>query len=178
MLGSRLAAQAHDVTRARDAKKHLELLIWRVLASGLVAGICAAAVFFLCRDTIMGLFTSDSETVRELQRGTWAVLVASQPVNGLVFVYDGLMYASQSFRFIRNYIILGFLLVFCPLLTAQIVIFKALWAVWLANAAINLWRVGGAAFLIHRIFMREFDTAFTAATSAANLNLLIDEEEP
>ena len=32
-----------------------------------------------------------------------------------------------------------------------------LWGVWLAKAALNVWRAAGAAWLVHVLFMREFD---------------------
>lgn len=165
VLGSRLAARAHFPEQALNAKEHLQRLINRVLMAGLLAGICAGSIFLFQKDFIIALFTTDPATIAVLKQGTWIVLVASQPINGLVFVYDGLMYASQSFTFIRNYMILGFLLVFCPLLAFQAVVLHSLWAVWLANAAINMWRVGGAAYLIHWIFMREFDQQLSAASS-------------
>jgi len=157
VLGSRLAAQAHDPLRARDAKKHLETLIARVLMAGFLAGVGAATVFAVGRTSIIASFTDDMVTAGVLNHGTWTVLVLSQPINGLIFVYDGLMMASQSFRFIRNYILVGFLVVFCPMIAAEVTVWNALWAVWLTNAAVNVWRLAGAAYLIHVIFMKEFD---------------------
>jgi Na+-driven multidrug efflux pump len=156
VLGSRLAAQAHDEVAAPGAKRHLQRLVRRVAGAGLVAGIGAALVFGVWRDPIIGLFTH-SPTVAAILRSTWPVLVISQPINGLVFVYDGLMLASQSFVFIRNYMVLGFVCVFCPLLAVEMERWQTLWGVWVANAAINTWRAAGAAYLIHHIFMKEFD---------------------
>ncbi len=36
-----------------------------------------------------------------LHKGVWMVLAVAQPLNGLLFVADGLMYATQQFRFVR-----------------------------------------------------------------------------
>ena len=175
VLGSRLAAQAHDTLHARSAKRHLQLLMVRVLSAGLLAGIFAGVVFSTWRNFIISLFTQDPEAVAVLCTGTWHVLVLAQPINGLVFVYDGLMYASQSFTFIRNYMILGFIVVFCPLLSLELVHWRALWGVWVANAAINAWRAAGAAYLIHYIFMKEFDDVVSRHASMQELRR--DEEE-
>ena len=158
VLGSRLVAQAHDPLRAANAKHHLQLLIGRVLLAGVVAGVAAAATFAAARDATIAMFTGDPAAAAVLKHGTWAVLTLCQPTNALVFVYDGLLYASQSFRFIRNYMTLGFLVVFCPILATELYFWNELWGVWVANAAFNLWRVGGAAYLIHWIFMAEFDS--------------------
>lgn len=124
--------------------------------AGLVCGVAAGAVFALQRDRIIGAFTADAPVAAILAQ-TWWVLVAAQPVNSLIFVYDGLMYASQHFSYVRNYMLAGFLLVFAPLLALEAVTLRALWGVWLAKAALNVWRAGGAAWLVHVLFMREFD---------------------
>lgn len=169
VLGSRLAAQAHDCTRAADAKKHLQKIIRRVLSAGFVAGIVASTVFYFKENEIISMFTSDKATIGVLHSGTWLILTISQPVNGLVFVYDGLMYASQSFKFIRNYMILGFLIIFCPIWAGQLAISHSLAGVWAAKSAMNIWRVGGAAYLIHWIFMSEFDELARRTMSASSM---------
>ena len=157
-----------------------------MLGAGLLAGIIAGVSFALRREFIISFFTVDAAVADELRNGTWFILSVSQPINGLVFVYDGLMYASQSFTFIRNYILLGFVVVFCPLLAGEMMYIKSLWAVWSANAFINLWRAAGAAYLIHYIFMKEFDTKLRSR-SVSGVSLARDggggsgahdEEEP
>ena len=168
VLGSRLAAQAHDPMLAADARKHLQKIIFRVLSAGLLAGISACAIFAFAKSNIIGMFTVDSATIQVLNAGTWWILTVSQPVNGLVFVYDGLMYASQSFTFIRNYMLLGFFVIFCPILIGQALIGHSLAGVWAANFAINAWRVAGAAYLIHWIFMSEFDALSTCRGASAS----------
>jgi Na+-driven multidrug efflux pump len=177
VLGSRLAAQSHDPSRAADAKHHLKLLIQRVLGAGLLSGVTAAVSFAIWRDGIIQLFTQDPAAQKILQGGIWVVLVTSQPINGLVFVYDGLMYSSQNFIFIRNYMILGFFVVFCPLLAVEIAVWQSLWGVWVANAAYNTWRAAGAAYLIHFIFMKEFDAQLRTPSRPASLQNIQEEEE-
>lgn len=157
-MGSRLAAQAHDVARAPDARKHLKLLIFRSLSAGITCGILSGTIFFLGRDIIIESFTESKETADILRAGTWNLLVLIQPINSLVFVYDGLMMASQSFVFIRNYFLVGFVLIFLPVIGLQITIWQSLCAVWFAKALFNIWRCIGAAYLIHFIFMAEFDS--------------------
>lgn len=157
VLGSRIAAQAHDPLLALDAKKRMQQLVFRVALSGLVFGIVAAAVFHCWQPYIINLFT-DSEDCIEVLDAAWVVLVVSQPVNAVVFVYDGLMYASHSFIYIRNYMVAGFLFVFIPFLSWEVLRLKALWAVWMAKLMYNIWRAIGGAILIHFIFLKEFDS--------------------
>jgi hypothetical protein len=77
------------------------------------------------------------------------------------------MYASQHFTFIRNYMLLGFVAIWCPALLLGERQWHALWAIWAAKAAFNAWRLGGAAFLIHHIFMREFDAGLAVQAAQA-----------
>lgn len=157
VLGSRLAAQSHGCATTSSAKSHMQLLIRRCLTAGGITGILAAVIFYTRSDAIMALFTQDQSVIDILKDKTWLLMVLIQPINSLVFVYDGLMYASQSFVFIRNYFMLGFCIVFMPMIALQMTVWKTLWAVWLSKALFSIWRCMGAAYLIHYIFMAEFD---------------------
>ncbi len=157
VLGSRLAAQSHGCETASNAKVHMQLLIRRCLTAGGITGILAATIFYTKSHEIMLLFTQDQQVIDVLEDKTWLLVVLIQPINSLVFVYDGLMYASQSFVFIRNYFLIGFFVVFLPTIVLQMTVFKTLWAVWLSKALFNVWRCMGAAYLIHYLFMAEFD---------------------
>ncbi len=138
--------------------RHLQTLINRVLSAGFLSGCAAALVFGLAKGPLIRLFTDDFGVISLLENGkVWWVLVASQPLNGLVFVYDGLMYASQSFTYIRNYMISGFVLTFLPVILFEMFYWPGLTGIWLAKVALNVWRAAGAAYLIHYLFMREFD---------------------
>ena len=173
-------------------------LVNRVLVAGALAGVAAGASFWLWQDELIALFTSHASVVEELHSGVWIVLVVCQPLNGVVWVQDGLMYASAHFAFIRNVMCFGFLLVFAPLMGVELRWVHQLWAIWLAKGAMNVWRccTGEAArararppslppraapppgppppqppgpppppppphaavYLIHVLFMREFDS--------------------
>ena len=52
--------------------------------------------------------------------------------------------------------VLGFFLVFCPLLGLEALLYPGLAAIWGAKAALNVWRVAGAAYLIHRRYLPQF----------------------
>ena len=71
-----------------------------------------------------------------------------QLINSLVFVYDGLIYATKSFAFVRKLMLAGALLLFAPLLAGGWVLYRTLFAVWVAKAALNAWRCAGAVWLI------------------------------
>jgi hypothetical protein len=48
----------------------------------------------------------------------WHTLAYAQPLNALVFVYDGLIYAFQGFSFVRELMEVGVGFVFLPALAA------------------------------------------------------------
>lgn len=76
-------------------------LINRVLLAGAVSGLAAGLAFYSASSSIIAAFSSDPEVVAVLQHGAWVVMAVAQPLNGLLFVFDGLMYATQNFRFVR-----------------------------------------------------------------------------
>lgn len=184
----------------------------RVLWSGGLSGAAAGLAFFLARRSMPRWFTSDPAVVEALlSGGVWTVLAAAQPLNGLLFVFDGLMYATQvrrpgrnkralgflaelgmplapasthrccapravsphvfppsllllllpllllqAFRYVRDYMALGFALVFLPALAIEAFVAPSLANIWLAKAALNVWRLAGAAHLIYWRFLPRF----------------------
>ena len=140
MLFSRLVA---------CACRSLQILCRRVLLSGLAIGSAFGIGFLLAQDWLISLFTQSQETKSILQHYLWVLVCVVQPLNSLVFVYDGLLYASQSFAFTRNVMLLGFCLVFCPLIVLVQISVQALWGVWVAKAALNLCRLLGGVLRIH-----------------------------
>lgn len=72
-----------------------------------------------------------------------------------VFVYDGPMYATDSFGFAAAVMASGFIVVFAPLLALSEWRLRALYGVWAAKAAMNVWRLLGSMLRIHVTFERE-----------------------
>lgn len=157
VLGSRLAGYAHDAQHAQHAKQHFEILIKRVVFAGLLCGIICSTCFAMEKSRIISWFTDSPETMAILDDKTWWILTISQPINAIVFVYDGLMYASQNFAYIRNAMCGGFMLVFLPLLIIEMTNIHALWAVWAAKLALNTCRAASGGYLVHVLFIKEFD---------------------
>ena len=89
MLGSRYLGASQS--------ERMRGLTLRLAALGLITGIGAAGAMGAGRETLIRAFTRDGETAAQL-RAAWPLLCALQPINALVFVYDGLLYATMSFR--------------------------------------------------------------------------------
>ena len=129
--------------------RSLKVLCNRVLLSGLAIGSACGVAFYVAQDWLIHLFTQSESTKSILHNRLWTLLCIVQPINSLVFVYDGLLYASQSFAFTRNVMLIGFCLVFCPALALAQYTVMALWGVWAAKAALNICRLLGGVYRIH-----------------------------
>lgn len=76
--------------------RHMRRLTACVLWSGGLVGAAAGLAFHLARGSMPSWFTSDPAVEEALlSGGAWTVLALAQPMNGLLFVFDGLMYATQ-----------------------------------------------------------------------------------
>ncbi len=128
----------------------------RLVGLGAAAGVLSGAVMWAKEDWVVSLFTSDPDVAAVLHDKLWLVLCAIQPVNSVVFLYDGVMYGVQAFATVRTVMVSGFLLVFAPILALAQWHVHALWAVWAAKAAHNVWRLVGAWLCVHVMYERKF----------------------
>ncbi|CAI5479954.1 unnamed protein product [Closterium sp. Yama58-4] len=125
---------------------------WRVLNMGAVAGVAIALVYLGWREQLMALFTFDEGTKQEL-RGAWLYLALIQPLNSIVFVYDGLIYAAQAFSYMAAFLTIGFFALFLPCIALAHFYFKTLVAAWGAKGVLNAVRFFVAGYKIHFDFL-------------------------
>ena len=100
--------------------------------------------FFLCclfTSSPIGLvlFTFDKK-VLDLLSTVWPLVVWSQIVNCLSFVYDGLLFGLGEFKFLRRHMFLGAVLTFLPL-GFWSYSGESLTAIWLGLIALNIYRL-------------------------------------
>ena len=147
----------------------LRLLCHRLLVMGLLTGLGFAAGLVLGRDQLIAAFTRDPATADVLRApAVWRTLAGAQPLNALVFVYDGLIYAFQEFGFVRELMEVGVGFVFLPALAA------AAWAsppslagVWAAKVGLNVWRAAALGVRIHGWLLTPRGLAKHAAVAAS-----------
>ena len=72
-----------------------------------------------------------------------------QVSNSIVFTYDGILQASAQFRFIRDVLVSGTLLVFTPALAVGYGVHGTLVGVWSAKIGLNLWRCSWWLYRVH-----------------------------
>lgn len=68
---------------------------------GLLLGVFLAALFFLLRDSLPRVFTSDPAVLAALA-GVFPLLVLMQVPNAILFVLDGVLIGASDSRFLRN----------------------------------------------------------------------------
>jgi MATE family multidrug resistance protein len=83
---------AGDESMARRASK-------RLLEWGLVSGLALAGLFFLLAPILPRLFT-DEPAVLAVIGQIFPFVVAMQPINAIVFVWDGVFMGAERFRFL------------------------------------------------------------------------------
>ena len=71
----------------------------RLLGWGLVSGLTLSAAFFLLAPVLPRLFT-DEPAVLAAVAGIFPFIVVMQPLNALVFVWDGVFMGAERFRFL------------------------------------------------------------------------------
>lgn len=129
----------------RDMKR----LCSKVLISGGTIGVACGMAFYAAESSIILIFTKDVATINLLKRHLWLVICLAQPLNSLVFIYDGLLYAMQSFKFTRNIMLSSFFLVFLPLISVVQWQVQTLWGIWAVKAVLNMCRLLGGAYRVH-----------------------------
>ncbi len=107
----------------------------RMLAWGVLWGVLLAIVFWLLRDTLPGWFTSDPE-VAAVAMGLLPFVALTQPINSIVFVFDGILIGAEQFRFLATAMV-GAAIVTCALL----VMAGTITAVWWALVVLMVARV-------------------------------------
>ena len=178
VLGARLAGEAAAAAAAgRDPKSvalpSLRSICARLLLLGGAFGCAFAAALFALRDAFAAAFTRDPAVVDALVApDVWRTLCLAQPLNALVFVYDGLVYAFQDFGYVRELMEVGVGYAFLPSL-AWIAAGRrggaTLGAVWKCKVGLNAWRAVGLAARVHLWLLSDagFDALASRRATAA-----------
>lgn len=137
--------------RAARAKQAFLSLSRRLLLSGVAIGTTYSLMMLLFREQIVRVFTSDEGAVAFLLSGpAWPIVVAAQPLNSLVFISDGLVYAVRDFAGAFWSMFLSFALGFLPALAlfAGVVDRAGVFPIWVAKAVHNVGRLAGVSWFV------------------------------
>lgn len=78
----------------------------RLLGWGLVVGFGLAGVFFLARPWLPGFFTDDPAAMARVD-AILLFVIWMQPLNALVFVWDGVFMGAEAFRYLAIQMVLS-----------------------------------------------------------------------
>lgn len=126
--------------------KQARLIVCRVLQIGAATGIVLAITLFFGFEAFSTIFTTDSAVLGIARSGVLFV-TASQPINAIAFVFDGLYYGVSDFAFAAySMVLVGlvssvFLLIASPMYGLAGV-WTGLFLFMTLRAAAGLWRLG------------------------------------
>ena len=122
-----------------DYNSH-RLLSTRLIRLGIGVGCSFFLIYWTAAAQVQSLFTNQSEIIALL--GTiWFYLAASQPINAVAYVYDGILFGAKKFSYLRKRIVEGFLFVFLPLVLWGFLQEESLLGLWIALIGLNLYRL-------------------------------------
>jgi putative MATE family efflux protein len=134
LVGEALGASEPD--RARS-------VAWQVTRYGLVFGVVLGVLFALLAGVLPHVFTSDTAVLAEVPKAWW-FFVALQPVCGVVFALDGVMFGAGDAAFMRNATLLAAFGGFLPLVWAARVFDWGLVGIWSGLSAFLVVRLVAA----------------------------------
>jgi MATE family multidrug resistance protein len=110
VAGQALAAKFLGSNQKAAAYRMGKILI----VSGLAAGLFFAITFLGARAAIVAFFTTSPEVIVALSGGLFLLVALLQPLNGVVFVLDGLLIGARDTRYLMWAMLIGGLGIFMP----------------------------------------------------------------
>ena len=107
----------------------------RMLLWGLWWGVFLAAAFWLARHDLAGWFTTDA-SVAAMVTTLMPLIAFSQPLNGLVYVFDGVMIGAIDFAYLAKAMVFS-----AAVAAALLVAAGSIGAIWWAMVTMNVLRL-------------------------------------
>jgi len=137
IAGQALVGTALGAGRVQVARRDARVLLWWGLGAGVVAG----AAYLALGGVLPGVFSED-DAVLDAVASVWPVVVALQPVGGVVFVLDGVLMGAGDFRFLFVSTAAAALGVLVPLSVAALLLDWGLLGIWVGMAGLMAVRGG------------------------------------
>jgi putative MATE family efflux protein len=142
MDGLAVAGQALVAKHLGARRNDNAYAMGKVLAlCGAVAGLFFAAMLLAGKQAIIGFFTTSPDIMLALGGGVFFLLALYQPLNGVVFVLDGLLIGASDTRFLMRAMVGGAFAIFIPLSWLALKLEWDLIGLWLAVSALMSWRL-------------------------------------
>lgn len=152
--GLAVAGQALVAKYLGSAEKEKAYAMGKTLIlCGAVAGLIFGIAFFGAQDAIVTFFTNSIDVKLLLGGGTILLVALFQPLNGIVFVLDGLLIGARDTRFLMWAMLIGGLGIFVPISWMSLHWGWGLTGIWAGVSALMSWRL---VTLLYRFFSRRW----------------------
>ncbi len=130
--------------------KRTALVFRQLLILGLYVGVTFTILYLISWDFIISLFTTDPAVAKTMGQ-VKVLVILSQAISAVAFVYDGLIFGLSGFDYLRKHMIFGALLVFFPLAIWSLKDPSLAW-IWAGLVFLNLYRgITGARYIQNKV---------------------------
>jgi putative MATE family efflux protein len=159
--GLAVAGQALVAKYLGSAQKEKAYAMGKTLIlCGAVAGLMFGIVFLGAQDVIVTFFTNSTEVKLLLAAGVILLVGVFQPLNGIVFVLDGLLIGARDTRFLMWAMVIGALGIFVPISWMSLQSGWGLTGIWIGVGALMSWRL---VTLLYRFVSRSWSAGQKSA---------------
>ncbi len=152
--GLAVAGQALVAKYLGAAQKEKAIAMGKTLIlCGAVAGLIFGVAFLGAQDAIASFFTNSTDVKLLLGAGVILLVALFQPLNGIVFVLDGLLIGARDTRFLMWAMLVGALGIFVPISWMSLHWGWGLTGIWIGVGALMSWRL---VTLLYRFFSRSW----------------------
>ncbi len=155
VAGQTLVARHLGAGRAHRAQRLGRMLVVWGCAGGAVFGVGYLAI----QQPLLQFFTASTAVTDLVQTEAFLLLVAFQPLNGIVFALDGFLLGAHDTRFLMWAMLAGGLLLFVPFTGAALHLGLGLFGIW---AGFSLFMIQRLTANLWRLFSRRWEGAFAA----------------
>jgi putative MATE family efflux protein len=131
-----------------------------LILCGAVGGLIFGIVFLGVQDAIVSFFTNSADVKLLLGSGVILLVALFQPLNGIVFVLDGLLIGARDTRFLMWAMLIGGLGIFVPISWMSLHWGWGLTGIWAGVGALMSWRL---VTLLYRFFSRTWSAVQKSA---------------
>ncbi|KAI4300763.1 hypothetical protein L6164_034101 [Bauhinia variegata] len=149
LIADGLAVAGQTILASAFASKNYDKVIAsasRVLQLGLILGLVLCLLLFSLLPIASGLFTNDINVLQLLSVGI-PYVAATQPINALAFVFDGVNYGASDFMYSAySMLMVAIVSIFCLYVLSSTYGFAGIWialSIYMSlRAFAGFWRIG------------------------------------
>lgn len=121
-----------------NKKKVTQIVFRQLLILGFLVGVFFTLLYALFWEQVLALFTDNPEVIAVMVKLKWLIVI-SQIVSAVAFVYDGLIFGLDGFGYLRKHMLIGAGLFYFPIALYTLISPELLW-VWLGLILLNVYR--------------------------------------